>query len=64
MFIEIDNKLINLDNVTSIFRIDEEYIRIYFLEGQYYIDVEIKSEEELKYLWNSLRDVCLRKEGE
>lgn len=64
MFIEIDNTLINLNNVTNIVRFDEEYIRICFFEERDYIDVKIKSEEELKYLWESLRGVCLRKEGE
>lgn len=30
MFIEIDNMLINLDNITNIVKSDERFIRIYF----------------------------------
>lgn len=34
MFIEMDNMLINLDNITNIVKFDERFIRIYFLRGE------------------------------
>lgn len=35
MFIEMDNMLINLDNITNIVKSDERFIRIYFfLQGE------------------------------
>ena len=57
-FIEIENRLINLDNVTSISKSrvtticksNEELIRIYFNGGNF-IDIEKKSEEELNKVW-------------
>ena len=65
-FIEIENKLINLDNVTSICKSrvtticksDEELIRIHFT-GRNYIDIEKKSEEELNKVWERLRSLCM-----
>ena len=65
-FIEIENRLINLDNVTSICKSrvtticksDEELIRIYF-NGQHYIDIEKESEEELNKVWERLRRLCM-----
>ena len=65
-FIEIENKLINLDNVTSICKSrvtsicksDEELIRIRF-NGQGYIDIEKKSEEELNKIWERLKNLCI-----
>ena len=69
-FIEIENKLINLDNVTAICKSrvttmcksNEELIRIYF-NGQHFIDIEKKSEEELNNLWERLKSLCMG-EGE
>lgn len=50
-FIKIENNLINLDNVTAIFKFNEESIRICFIEERDYIDIEKESEEELNNLW-------------
>ena len=69
-FIEIENKLINLDNVTAICKSrvttmcksNEELIRIYF-NGQHFIDIEKKSEAELNNLWERLKSLCMG-EGE
>ena len=58
-FIEIENNLVNLDNVTSISKSREELIRIYFVEGRGFIDIEKKSEEELNDLWERLRSLCM-----
>ena len=65
-FIEIENKLINLDNVTSICKSRftticksrEELIRIYFNGGNF-TDIEKKSEEELNDLWERLKSLCM-----
>ena len=57
-FIEIENRLINLDNVTSICKSDEELIRIHF-NGRHYIDIEKESEEELNKVWEQLRRLCM-----
>ena len=65
-FIEIENRLINLDNVTaisksrvtSICKPCEELIRIHF-NGRHYIDIEKESEEELNDLWERLRNLCM-----
>ena len=65
-FIEIENRLINLDNVTSICKprvttickSDEELIRIHF-NGRHYIDIEKESEEELNKVWERLRRLCI-----
>ena len=57
-FIEIENRLINLDNVTSICKSDEELIRIHF-NGRHYIDIEKESEEELNKVWERLRRLCM-----
>lgn len=69
-FIEIENRLINLDNVTSICKSrvtticksDEELIRIH-LNGQNSIYIEKKSEEELNKIWERLKSLCMG-EGE
>lgn len=69
-FIEIENRLINLDNVTSISKSRvtsicksrEELIRIYF-NGRNFTDIEKKSEEELNKVWERLRGLCMG-EGE
>ena len=65
-FIEIENRLINLDNVTaicksrvtSICKPCEELIRIYF-NGRNFIDIEKESEEELNDLWERLKSLCM-----
>ena len=65
-FIEIENNLINLDNVTaicksrvtSICKSHEELIRIRF-NGRGYIDIEKESEEELNKVWERLRNLCM-----
>ena len=65
-FIEIENKLINLDNVTaicksrgiSICKSNEELIRISF-NGRGYIDIEKESEEELNKVWEQLKSLCM-----
>ena len=70
-FIEIENNLINLDNVTaickshftSICKPREELIRIHFTEERGFIDIEKESEEELNDLWERLKSLCMG-EGE
>ena len=57
-FIEIENNLINLDNVTSICKSNEELIRIHF-NGRHYIDIEKESEEELNKVWEQLKSLCM-----
>ncbi len=65
-FIEIENNLINLDNVTSICKSRvtsickprEELIRIYFNGGNF-IDIEKENEEELNDLWERLKSLCM-----
>lgn len=69
-FIEIENRLINLDNVTaisksrvtSICKPCEELIRIYF-NGKNFTDIEKESEKELNDLWERLKSLCME-EGE
>lgn len=51
MFIEMDNMLINLDNITNIVKFDEGFIRIYFFAGRDFIDIEEENEEELNKTW-------------
>ena len=71
-FIEIENNLVNLDNVTSISKSRvtsicksrEELIRIYFVEGRGFIDIEKKSEEELNDLWERLKSLCMGEGGQ
>ena len=70
-FIEIENRLINLDNVTSICKSRfttlcksrEELIRIHFNKERGFIDIEKESEEELNKVWERLKSLCMR-EGE
>ena len=62
-FIEIENKLINLDNVTSICKSNEELIRIHFNTERGFIDIEKESEEELNKVWERLKNLCMG-EGE
>lgn len=57
-FIEIENRLINLDNVTSICKSNEELIRIYFNGGNF-TDIEKESEEELNKVWERLKSLCM-----
>ena len=65
-FIEIENRLINLDNVTticksrgiSICKPNEELIRISF-NGRNFIDIEKESEEELNKVWERLKSLCM-----
>lgn len=59
MFIEMDNMLINLDNITNIVKFDERFIRIYFFAGRDFIDIEEENEEELNKTWEWLREICL-----
>ena len=58
-FIEIENKLINLDNVTSICKVNDKIIRICFIAEWDYIDIEKESEEELNKVWERLKEVCI-----
>ena len=58
-FIEIENNLINLDNVTAIFKFNEECICICVIEERDYIDIEKENEEELNNLWEWLEEVCI-----
>ena len=70
-FIEIENRLINLDNVTSISKSRvtsicksrEELIRIYF-NGRNFTDIEKKSEEELNKVWERLKSLCMGEGGQ
>ena len=65
-FIEIENNLINLDNVTSIYKSrgisickpNEELIRISF-NGRNFIDIYKESEEELNKIWERLKSLCM-----
>ena len=69
-FIEIENNLVNLDNVTSISKSRvtsicksrEELIRIYF-NGRNFTDIEKKSEEELNKVWERLKSLCMGEGG-
>ena len=70
-FIEIENRLVNLDNVTSISKSRvtsicksrEELIRIYFNGGNF-IDIEKESEKELNDLWERLKSLCMGEGGQ
>ena len=65
-FIEIENRLINLDNVTSICKSrvtticksNVELIRIHF-NGKNFTDIEKESEEELNKVWERLKNLCM-----
>ena len=61
-FIEIENRLINLDNVTAICKSNEELIRIHF-NGRNFTDITKESEEELNDLWERLRSLCMGEGG-
>ena len=66
-FIEIENNLINLDNVTSISKSrvtsickpHEELIRIHFNAERGFIDIWKESEEELNKVWERLKSLCM-----
>ena len=66
-FIEIEDNLINLDNVTSICKScvtticksNEELIRIHFNTERGFIDIEKESEEELNKVWERLKNLCM-----
>ena len=58
-FIKIENNIINLDNVTAIFKFNEECIRICFIEERDYIDIKKENEEELNNLWERLEEICI-----
>ena len=58
-FIEIENNLINLDNVTAICKFNEKIIRICFIEERDYIDIKKENEEELNNLWEWLEEVYI-----
>ena len=58
-FIEIENKLVNLDNVTSICKFNDKIIRICFIAEWDYIDIEKENEEELNNLLKWLKEVCI-----
>ena len=60
MFIEIDNKLININNITSFIKIDTRFIRICFVTEEDYIDIMGESEEERDKTWEWLRGILLR----
>ena len=62
MFIEMDNMLINLDNITNIVKFDERFIRIYFFAWRDFIDIEEENERELNKTWEWLREICLGRE--
>ena len=66
-FIEIENNLINLDNVTAICKSrvtticksNEELIRIHFTKERGSIDIEKENEEELNKVWERLKILCI-----
>lgn len=60
MFIEIDNKLININNITSFIKIDTRFIRIFFVTEEDYIDIMRESEEERDKTWEWLRGILCK----
>ena len=58
-FIEIEDRLVNLNNVTSICKFNDKIIRICFIAEWDYIDIEKESEEELNKVWERLKEVCI-----
>lgn len=62
MFIEIDNKLININNITSFIKIDTRFIRICFVTEEDYIDIMRENEKECDKTWEWLRGILLRNE--
>lgn len=59
MFIEIEDRLVNLNNVTSICKFNDKIIRICFIAEWDYIDIEKENEEELNKIWERLKEVCI-----
>lgn len=62
MFIELHDKLINLDNVSQIFK-ERNYIVFYFNDTDSR-KLKYENEEELNKAWEWLKGVCLEKAGE
>lgn len=60
MFIEIDNNLINVNNITSFTKFNTRFIRIYFITDEDYMDIMEESEEERDKTWEWLRGILLR----
>ena len=58
-FIEIEDRLVNLNNVTSICKFNDKIIRICFIAEWDYIDIEKENEEELNKVWERLKEVCI-----
>ena len=63
-FIEIEDKLVNLDNVTAIHKFHEGLIRICFNGAYNYIDITKENEAELNKVWERLKEACEVKAGE
>lgn len=59
MFIEIDNNLINVNNVTSFTKFNTRFIRIYFVTEEDYMDITEESEEERDKTWEWLRGILM-----
>lgn len=60
MFIEIDNNLINVNNITSFTKFNTRFIRIYSITEEDYMDIMKESEEERDKTWEWLRGILLR----
>lgn len=58
-FIEIEDRLVNLNNVTSICKFNDKIIRICFIAEWDYIDIEKENEEELNKIWERLKEVYI-----
>ena len=61
-FIEIEDRLVNLNNVTSICKFNDKIIRICFIAEWDYIDIEKESEVELNQVWERLKEVCTQED--
>lgn len=59
MFIEIDNKLININNVTSFTKFNTRFISICFVTEEDYMDIMEESEEERDKTWEWLRGIFI-----
>lgn len=60
MFIEIDDQLININNVTTFTKFNMRFIRICFLTEEDHMDIMEESEEERDKTWEWLRGILLR----
>ena len=58
-FIEIEDRLVNLNNVTNICKFNDKIIRICFIAEWDYIDIEKENEEELNKIWERLKSLCM-----